>query len=650
MLWWKKLQMSVGGLEARLEAIKKLGESNQPGAVDLLIEALQDRDGQVPMHAAQALGQLKNSRAIPALVTCLKDKEEYLRWAAAEALAKFGSLAVSPLVAAMNDPDPNLHEVAARTLGKIGLAALPPLAQSLRHPQKRVRQAAAEAIGSIANERAAELLIPVLADQERTVREKAAQALVHIGKPAVPRLLKAADHSDAEIRKWALYALEKIGREPMTETYIRPVGHGKWKDMTDVQSPAMAGLTAALNDPQRTTRLTAITSLANIGDDRAVPGLIIALRDPERELRDTAIHALVKIGAAVVGPLLEVLKDGPEDLREKAIAVLGYIGDQRAMTPLLETLSHADAALRSAAADALASFKDPRTVEPLIAALQDTDPRVRYNAVGSLCQVGGAQTQDVLMGLLADPDPPTRKRAIQALGNIGDERIIEPMLKLFEQDQTGRLETALAIAKIKPARAAGLLMTLAATDPVDAEEAVEILTDVMEAAGQELDAVDLQAIVDLPRRIAESNASTTPPPLVKSKADARPLARMAEEELIRRGSLPSRQSEGPIRSATDARTAPRRASKAVDVFIMSTMHQIEPDRGRVVDVSTGGLGLSTKKSFPPGTNLSLRPTSASDESPWTIVEVRHCRAQGESFRVGCRFVHSPHYGLMVLLG
>ena len=44
MLLWKKLQMTMSGPEVRLDTIRQLAHSKDPGAVDILIEALKDLD------------------------------------------------------------------------------------------------------------------------------------------------------------------------------------------------------------------------------------------------------------------------------------------------------------------------------------------------------------------------------------------------------------------------------------------------------------------------------------------------------------------------------------------------------------------------------------------------------------------------------
>jgi HEAT repeat protein len=650
MLWWKKLKLSVGSTEARAEAIEKLAKSSDPEAMDLLIEALQDRDGQVPVKAAEALGRLRNPRSVPALVATLKAPEPYIRWAAAEALAKIGAPAIASVVGVLSDPDPAIRDVAIQALGKIGPEAVPPLAALLRSPHRAVRETAAQALGNINDEQSVRPLIDALSDRDRTVREKAAAALVAVGKPAVPALFDALNHPSAEVRKFAYTALEKLGREPMTETYVRPIAHGKWKDLGEVKAPALDALLEALKDPVKDVRFTAVRNLANIGDDRAVPGLTRALADKDREVRDTAIHALVKIGPPSVNHLLDVLRDGPAELRPMVTAVLGYIGDKRARIPLLAALEDTDAAVRSAAAEALATYKDAALVPSLLAALKDTDVRVRFNAIGSLWQIGDAQAVDGLLGLLDDPDSPTRKRAVQALGNIGDERIIEPLMELFERQPGVRLEAALAIAKVQPAEAVQLLIHIIRESPPEIDDAVDILRDIFEVATDQIAADDLRTLAELPRTLKEEQAGRPRGAMVGKGADLPKVAMLAGDELVRRGLLSRQGAMAAVRGTTESRACPRRASKSVNVQILFGMHQIEPEPGTVLDLSDGGLGLMTRKPYNPGAMLSVRPASAGDDIPWVLVEVRHCRQVGRLWRIGCKFVRSPSYGVLVLFG
>jgi HEAT repeat protein len=653
MLWWKKLKLAMGSQEKKLDMLQRLADSRDPGAVDVLIEALKDRDGKVPLVAAEGLGKLRDARAVPPLMVAFRDKDDYICWAAAEALGKIGGPAVDPLIAALDDPNTAVRTLAARTLGQIGVQAIGPLADTLRRSTTVMREAAVEALSNIRDEKAVQHLLAALSDRNESVRDKAARALVNIGKVAVPGLLQLLNQvSQGEIRQRAMWALERLGAEPLTETYIRPVAHGKWKDVGRVDTDNLLALTAALKEPDKKARATAIQTLANIGDERAVPGLGLALTGPDRDLRDMAIHALVKIGPAAVPALLEMLKHGSSDLRPRVADVLGYIADARALEPLRTALTDPDPSLRSAAVEALPAFKDPTTVQPLLTLLRDPDPRVRFSAVGAVWQFDDRRAVEPLLDLLSDPDRPTQTRAIQALGNLGDERCLEPLLVVAKRSRAVRLEAGLAIAKINPQRAIAPLVAMSLDDPDMCGEAVEILTEVLETAAASLTPADLESVANLPDNLEEARLGLSPSVLPKMPVDAGPMAQLAVDELVRRGlrEPAAAQAQAQAAAGGEARSCSRQPTREIRVHILHGMHQAEPISARAIDISAGGLGLIAKGSYNPGTLLTVRPADAPPEVPWVLVELRHAQPAPGGWRLGCKFVRSPSYAFHVFFG
>src|SRR5205807_67771 len=73
-------------------------------------------------------------------------------------------------------------------------------------------------------------------------------------------------------------------------------------------------------------------------------------------------------------------------------------------------------------------------------------------------------------------------------------------------------------------------------------------------------------------------------------------------------------------------------------------------RGWVLDRSVGGLCLDLSAAFPEGTRLSLFPTQAPGMTPWTEVEVRSCRQKKDGYEVGCQFVKTPPWSILLLFG
>ncbi|MBA7554827.1 hypothetical protein ES705_47463 [subsurface metagenome] len=67
----------------------------------------------------------------------------------------------------------------------------------------------------------------------------------------------------------------------------------------------------------------------------------------------SAAQALTDIGEPAVEPLIAVLKDSDENVRNLAIVSLGDIGDARAVEPLIHALKDSSKKVRSFAAKAL---------------------------------------------------------------------------------------------------------------------------------------------------------------------------------------------------------------------------------------------------------------------------------------------------------
>lgn len=62
------------------------------------------------------------------------------------------------------------------------------------------------------------------------------------------------------------------------------------------------------------------------------------MKDKDWDVRGEAAGALGDMGEPAVQPLIEALKNKSGDIRWGATAVLGYIGDKRAIEPLTKSL------------------------------------------------------------------------------------------------------------------------------------------------------------------------------------------------------------------------------------------------------------------------------------------------------------------------
>ena len=168
--------------------------------------------------------------------------------------------------------------------------------------------------------------------------------------------------------------------------------------LTKIGKPAVEPLIQALLadadllGPPMGRRVAVARILARIGDQRAVEPLTQALEDKgSGDLRGQAAWALGNIrDKEAVEPLIDALKDDDWLVQNSAAEALGMIGNERAVEPLIKALKYkSDGLVRQQAALALAAIGDSRAVEPLTRALNYKDNGVRKAAKEALEKLKG---------------------------------------------------------------------------------------------------------------------------------------------------------------------------------------------------------------------------------------------------------------------
>ncbi len=202
--WWK-----------RAESAERAGLMGSQSAVEPLVAALGDDEGEVRIRAARALGLVRGSTSIRPLVGALADPNRWSAIRVAEILIGVGPEAVGELLAAY-DRLPVAGRVSALDiLGRIrSLEAVPLLKRTLndQHPDLRAR--AAYALGLIGDPAFVAVLIEALRDVEWPVRATAAKAIGRIGgRAAIPALCEALKDRQWWVRANAGEALRLLGPE-----------------------------------------------------------------------------------------------------------------------------------------------------------------------------------------------------------------------------------------------------------------------------------------------------------------------------------------------------------------------------------------------------------------------------------------------------
>ena len=243
---------------------------------------------------------------------------------------------------------------------------------------------------------------------------------------AIEAILKSVRDGDGRLRCIAIKALGDMKADGVVEALIQ-----------------------CLKDPDPDVRCDAATSLGFIGDRKAVAPLIDLLNDEEGPVRICSVQSLGLLGdPAAVEPLINVIRSGKDifydlggdmagnyrwEIEEKAVKVLGTIGDSRAAGPLLEMLAGEDSEfILGALLQSIVMVGDKGVYNAISPYLKNHDPAVRRAAVGAFAYAKDREAASFLADALVDDDSVVKIKAIEALGKVGKEGDLIPVILLLK--------------------------------------------------------------------------------------------------------------------------------------------------------------------------------------------------------------------------
>ena len=220
--------------------------------------------------------------------------------------------------------DPSVRRESAEALVAFDQSqSVAPLIEGLKDENAGVQEAAMAALIRIGGRRVVSSLLPLLRQDART-RNLAVEVLEQTGATGFDLLLPLVKHDDANLRKFIVETLGKLG-----------------------DSRAIPALSATLNDREPNVRSSAAEALGRLRAREAVPQLLGLLNDDEWVVF-SVIEALGQIAdPAALPALMAVLKDGSEPVRHAVIEAFGNFPDSAAcVKPMLELVPSADQDLR----------------------------------------------------------------------------------------------------------------------------------------------------------------------------------------------------------------------------------------------------------------------------------------------------------------
>jgi HEAT repeat protein len=323
----------------------------------------------------------------------------------------------SAAIEGLSHRDPSRRIQALEALVEVGLPAGPTLVRTLRYSNKPLaRAAAAQALGRIEARDAVHSLCAALSDDKPAVRREAARALARLGdRIAVPALCGLAASGDAA----AIDALRTMPDERALPVLIR---HARTMPVAvaalgRIEHPdVVPALCRVLRSLSPGVTEAAFAELRRINDPRSATAVFEIAVDAT-QFRDSVTVMIAAFGAQVVPDLVHRLshpEQGP--LAEEILRMIG-LPAVRVLKALLRGVS-SEARLR--ACQVLAGIGTAEVVEPLCGALQDSADEVRVEAAMALGPLGDRRAVEPLRALMATRKPAVRARAVLALGALGD--------------------------------------------------------------------------------------------------------------------------------------------------------------------------------------------------------------------------------------
>lgn len=371
-------------------------------------------------------------------------------------------ISIDELLNQLSSPDFFEREEAVKQLGTIDAdEAVAGLVMALEDEDRGIRELAADCLVNQGGDTCSRLLASFMGHNEISVRNLAAEILVRIGERAVPALVEALNDGDHDVRKFALDVLGLIRDHSVA---------GRIHEMLD--------------DPNENVACSAAEALGHLGTKESVEPLLQAFEKYDF-LRAQAAEALGRIGdpSAFDGLVGYLNADDPVVLYS-VVEALGRLGDPRAIEHLhrlLETdqelISDAATAAiirltKSADSSSAANFSDKRFKKFLLDSLNSDDPSIVQFALQELKNWNEPEIVEELLNLIVKADGEIVKQISDILRLVGSPAVDGMRAALNNANDEGKQKLLDAICRSGDVRLSDVIAGLATSANPDVRQSV----------------------------------------------------------------------------------------------------------------------------------------------------------------------------------
>lgn len=452
-----------------------LGNVGRP-AIPLLLEALKDKDDRVRMFAASSLGKIGYAEedVVLGLVEAITDKDYLVRKEAIESLGRINfelKVVVPQLIKVLKDEEvADVWKTAVEVLGMAGPEAIPALIRATDDEKSYlIQESAVRALGETKCPIAVPALLVALENSMYSnVQNATEEALVRIGKAAVPELVKELEYKHLVDDTVTMYIRDKAA-EILGD--IGPAAKDslpKLKELMKNCEDETELKKAIERIGQESTKIeeenTSVVAL-NYDIREMSTGLINLLANKNGYASEPVARTIIYIGEPAIPELIKALDNEDWRICSAGATVLGDMGlrTEDVTSSLIKKLEHKNWFVRISSAYAISKVTGDikRTIPILTEALKHDDPEVRNAAAYAIGNIGPVAKDAVPALIVALKDDRVRLSAENALIKMGPvaRDAVPALIKIFESEDEHwflRVQAAIALGRIGPAAEAAV--------------------------------------------------------------------------------------------------------------------------------------------------------------------------------------------------
>ena len=304
----------------------------------------QEKNARIRASVIMALGMMTSDKLMPVFQSALRDEDPRVRANAIEAIEgiKSGSI-VGIIQPYLEDPNNRVRANVAKAIWKYGdFYATDTLSEMLSSSDKWYRASAAYAIGEINDPKLLKVLSKALKDEDSDVRRNAANAIRKIElSEAVPSLIPMLKDPNFDVRVEAVQAITRCAPD---KAYDLLVKHLPEEDNHIVQAtcisclgqlkkeeaiPVISNYLGSDDSRVISNTIDALVNICQKPDESLIGRLKYLLSHDDNRVKSTAIKALWIWGEfSVLDNLRGFFKSQDKKLIQSATFVLGEIGKE----------------------------------------------------------------------------------------------------------------------------------------------------------------------------------------------------------------------------------------------------------------------------------------------------------------------------------